>query len=133
MFLCKKYVKNYESGRWVSSLDARMPLGRSVSGHHWLLPAGSLLFPPSSVISSFSPLPLHTSVLEPHLHLSLCEVQGHSYLVPPQPGQVVRVPELFLQLADLELGEGGSFLAGLRAQLLQLCSMKTHITTSKLA
>lgn len=64
-------------------------------------------------------------------HLSLGEVQGNSNLVPPQPGQVVRMPELLLQLADLELGEGGSFLAGLRAQLLQLCSTKTNITTSR--
>lgn len=43
------------------------------------------------------------------LYLSLGEVQGYSYLVPPESGQVVVDRELFLQLPYLVLGEGRPF------------------------
>ena len=50
--------------------------------------------------------------------LSLGEVQCYCDLVPSQSGQVIRVAEFLLQLADLQLREGGALLAGLRVQLL---------------
>lgn len=62
-------------------------------------------------------LPLHSSVLEPHFDLALGEVQVHSDLVSPEPGQVVMVRELSLQLPKLLLGEGRPLLAGLAAAL----------------
>lgn len=40
------------------------------------------------------------------VYLSLGEVQGYSYLVPPESGQIIMDGELFLQLPDLVLGEG---------------------------
>lgn len=40
------------------------------------------------------------------VYLSLGEVQGYSYLVPPESGQIIMDSELFLQLPDLVLGEG---------------------------
>lgn len=46
---------------------------------------------------------------ERFLYLSLGEVQGYSYLVPPESGQVVVDSELFLQLPYLVLGEGRPF------------------------
>lgn len=50
-------------------------------------------------------------------HLPLGEVQVHSDLVSPEPGQVVMVGELGLQLPQLLLGEGGPLLASLAAAL----------------
>lgn len=40
------------------------------------------------------------------VYLSLGEVQGYSYLVPPESGQIIMDGELFLQLPDLVLGKG---------------------------
>lgn len=40
------------------------------------------------------------------VYLSLGKVQGYSYLVPPESGQIIMDGELFLQLPDLVLGEG---------------------------
>lgn len=54
---------------------------------------------------SFHSFPLHPSVLKPHFHLSLSEVQVDSDLVPPQSGQIVMVGELRFQLPQLLLGE----------------------------
>lgn len=51
-------------------------------------------------------------------YLSLGEVQRYCNLVSSQPGQVIRVAELLLQLADLQLREGGALLTGLRVQPL---------------
>lgn len=51
----------------------------------------------------------------PAAHLSLCEVQVDGDLVAPQPGQVVVVGELGLQLPQLLLGEGRALFAGLAA------------------
>lgn len=48
-------------------------------------------------------------------HLSLCEVQVHGDLVAPEPGQVVVVGELGLQLSQLLLGERRALLPGLAA------------------
>lgn len=53
----------------------------------------------------------------PGPHLALGEVQVHSDLVSPEPGQVVMVRELSLQLPKLLLGEGRPLLAGLAAAL----------------
>lgn len=53
----------------------------------------------------------------PGPHLALGEVQVHSDLVSPEPGQVVMVRELGFQLPKLLLGEGRPLLAGLAAAL----------------
>lgn len=50
-------------------------------------------------------------------HLPLGEVQVYSDLVSPQPGQVVVVSELRLQLPQLLLGERRPLLAGLASPL----------------
>lgn len=50
-------------------------------------------------------------------YLPLGEIQVHSDLVSPQPGQVVMVSELRLELPQLLLGECGPLLAGLAAAL----------------
>ena len=47
------------------------------------------------------------------IHLSLGEVEGHGYLVPPEPGEVVTLHELPLQLRDLVPGEGSPLLPGI--------------------
>jgi len=48
-------------------------------------------------------------------YLSLCEVQVHGDLVAAQPGQVVVVGELGLQLPQLLLGERRALFPGLAA------------------
>lgn len=48
-------------------------------------------------------------------HLSLGEVEVHGDLVAPEPGQVVVVGELGLQLPQLLLGERCTLLPGLAA------------------
>lgn len=50
-------------------------------------------------------------------HLPLGEVQVHGDLVSPEPGQIVMVSKLSLQLPQLLLGEGCPLLAGLAATL----------------
>jgi hypothetical protein len=60
--------------------------------------------------------------------LSLREVQRHGDLVPPQPREVVGVAELCLQLADLQLGEGGALFAGLRLQPLRPWGTQTAVS-----
>lgn len=65
-------------------------------------------------------------------YLSLCEVQVHGDLVAPQPGQVVMMGELGLELSELLLGERCSLLprlaAGvhLKAGLLDICRQRCH-------
>lgn len=51
-------------------------------------------------------LPLHTSVLEPDLDLSLRQAQRMRYLYASPPGQVPVEVELFLQLQGLIAGVG---------------------------
>lgn len=53
----------------------------------------------------------------PGQHLPLGEVQVHGDLVSPEPGQVVMMSKLGLQLPQLLLGEGRPLLAGLAAAL----------------
>lgn len=49
------------------------------------------------------------------LYLSLCEVQVDGYLVAAEPGQVVMMGELCLQLLQLVLGERRALFPGLAA------------------
>ena len=44
------------------------------------------------------------------VYLSLCEIQVDCYLVPPQPGQIVVVGELCLQLPELLFGKRRALL-----------------------
>ena len=53
----------------------------------------------------------------PGLHLPLREVQVHSDLVSPEPGQVVMVSKLGLKLPKLLLGEGCPLLSSLVAAI----------------
>ena len=53
----------------------------------------------------------------PGLHLPLREVQVHSDLVSPEPGQVVMVSKLGLKLPKLLLGEGCPLLSSLAAAI----------------
>lgn len=68
-------------------------------------------------LTSLHTLPLHPSVLEPHFDLPLGEVQVYRDLISPEPGQVVVMSELGLQLPQLLLGKGRPLLAGLAAAL----------------
>lgn len=54
---------------------------------------------------------LHAAILEPHLHLSLGQLQRHGDLVAPQPRQVLGVLELRLEVGDLRARERGALLA----------------------
>lgn len=50
-------------------------------------------------------------------YLPLREVQVHGDLISPEPGQIIMVSKLGLQLPQLLLGEGCPLLAGLAATL----------------
>ena len=57
-------------------------------------------------------LPLHASVLEPDLNLSLCEAEGVCDLNSPASRQVTVEMELLLQLQSLVPGVGGALSFG---------------------
>lgn len=80
--------------------------GRNIWRHYRLKLTVHFIF---DQLCTFHSFPLHSSVLKPYFYLSLGEVQGYSYLVPPESGQVVVDRELFLQLPYLVLGEGRPF------------------------
>ena len=61
------------------------------------------------------------------IHLSLGEVEGHCNLVPPEPGQVVTVHELPLQLRDLVPGEGSPLLPGIVVVWSNIFSFSTDV------
>lgn len=65
-------------------------------------------------------------MLKTSCYLSFCEVQVHCDLITSQPGQVVVMGELSLQLPELLFGKSCPFLAGfavgisLKARVLDL-------------
>lgn len=68
-------------------------------------------------LTALRPLPLHPSVLEPHLYLSLGEVERDGNLVAAESSEVVGVLELGLQLPNLVLREGCALLPRLAQEV----------------
>lgn len=97
-----------------SSREGARAAGRKTDfGLHSLKPLlGEVL-----VAGPFASFPLHTSVLKPHLHLSLCQVECDGYFVSTQARKVVVVAEFCLKFPDLVFGKRRPLFPWFRVQV----------------